>query len=180
MLDDAFAEIVATATQPALGAIRLAWWREALQRLDSSPPPPEPRLTAAAKELLPRGVSGAMLAEIADGWANLFDEDCDAPAKSERGAPFFAAGARLLGSDDPQLAEAGRLYALADNGRRGIAPMGEGPAERLRFKRPMRPLTALSRLAARDLARGGAAIEPEATPGRAWALLTHRWTGVVA
>ncbi len=179
-LDDAFAEIVATATQPALGAIRLAWWREALERLDVSPPPPEPRLTAAASLLLTRGVSGALLAEIADGWARLFDEEGNTQARGERGAALFAAGARLLGSDDPQLAEAGRLYALADNGRRGLAVMGERAAERLRFKRPLRPLTALARLGTRDLSRGGGAIEPEATPGRAWALLTHRWTGVVA
>ena len=60
-IDDALAEVVATATQPALGAIRLAWWREALERLDASPPPPEPRLQAAATELLPRGISGATL-----------------------------------------------------------------------------------------------------------------------
>ena len=32
-IDDALAEVVTSSTQPALGAIRLAWWREALERL---------------------------------------------------------------------------------------------------------------------------------------------------
>jgi 15-cis-phytoene synthase len=49
----------------------------------------------------------------------------------------------------------------------------------LRFPRRVRPLTALARLAARDL-KQGSAIEPEATPGRAAALLSHRLFGRVA
>ena len=63
-IDDVMAEIVASSTQPALGAIRLAWWREALDRLDHHPPPPEPRLQAVAAHLLSRGVTGAALATI--------------------------------------------------------------------------------------------------------------------
>jgi 15-cis-phytoene synthase len=51
-IDDALGAVVASSTQPALGAIRLAWWRDALERLDVSPPPPEPRLQAVARELL--------------------------------------------------------------------------------------------------------------------------------
>ena len=35
-IDDALADIVMSSTQPALGAIRLAWWREALERLDTN------------------------------------------------------------------------------------------------------------------------------------------------
>jgi hypothetical protein len=46
----------------------------------------------------------------------------------------------------------------------------------LHIPRPLRPLTALARLAARDLGRGEP-FEPEATPGRALALLAHRWSG---
>ena len=45
-------------------------------------------------------------------------------------------------------------------------------------ERSLRPLTALARLGARDLAQGEP-FEPEATPGRAWALLAHRWTGFI-
>ena len=120
-IDDALGEVVASATQPALGAIRLAWWRDALERLDTSPPPPEPRLQAVAAELLPRGVSGGELARIAEGWAALFEEDRDAAAIGARGAALFAAGAKLLGGDHPGLDRGG---ALVRAGRRGAARAG--------------------------------------------------------
>ena len=177
-IDDALGEVVASSTQPALGAIRLAWWRDALERLDSSAPPPEPRLQAAAAELLTRGVSGASLARIAGGWAALFDEVRDAEAIAARGEALFAAGARLLGSNDAQVTEAGRYFALADVARRGLAPPLAVAIRPLRIARPLRPLTAFARLAVRDL-RHGEPFEPEATPARAMALLAHRWTGRV-
>src|SRR5688572_12389374 len=107
-IDDALAEVVASSTQPALGAIRLAWWREALARLDASPPPPEPRLQAAASELLARGATGAMLAELEDGWAALLDEEAGVERVGGRGAKLFALSARLLGLADPKLDPAGR------------------------------------------------------------------------
>ncbi|HEU0284996.1 MAG TPA: hypothetical protein VFR52_07635, partial [Sphingomicrobium sp.] len=47
----------------------------------------------------------------------------------------------------------------------------------IQFPPALRPLTALTALAVRDLARGGPPFEPEATPGRALALIRHRWTG---
>jgi phytoene synthase len=175
-IDDALGEVVASSTQPALGAIRLAWWRDALQRLDTSPPPPEPRLRAGADELLPRGVSGTALARIAEGWAALFDEVRDPDVIAVRGEVLFAAGARLLGNDDPHVAEAGRYFALADVTRRGLSPLLPVVTRPLRFRRSLRPLTALARLAVRDM-RHGEPFEPEATPGRAAALLRHRWTG---
>lgn len=180
-IDDALAEVVTSSTQPALGAIRLAWWREALERLDTSPPPPEPRLQAAAAELLPRGVTGAMLAELEAGWAALLEEVPDMKAAGERGTRLFELGARLLGVEfkDETLGVAGRMFAGADVGRRGIVdivpaiPGSGGP----RIERNARPLTALAVLAARDIRHGGPPFEPEATPGRAVALLAHRLFG---
>jgi len=177
-IDDALGEVVASSTQPALGAIRLAWWRDALERLDTSVAPPEPRLQAVAAELLTRGVSGAELARIAEGWAALFDEVRDPAAIGARGEALFAVGATLLGSDDPQLARAGRYFAISDVARRGLAPVLDVEIARLRFKPALRPLTALARLAVRDL-RHGEPFEPEATPGRAFALLAHRWMGTI-
>lgn len=173
-----------SSTQPALGAIRLAWWREALERLDTKVPPPEPRLQAVAAELLSRGVTGAILAELEDGWATLLDEEPSAERIGERGVKLFAIGAKLLGSDDGKLEAAGRLYALAIVRRRQLAAASH-PTEELqlllghRFSRQIRPLTALARLAARDV-KQAPAIEPEATPGRAAALLSHRLFGRVA
>ena len=183
-IDDAFADVVTSSTQPALGAIRLAWWREALGRLDTSSPPPEPRLRAAVAELLPRGVTGAMLAELEDGWAALLDEQPDVERIGDRGAKLFAIGATLLGEDDRELDAAGRLYAYEQTKRRQLAPI-HYPTEELhilrghRFPRQLRPLTALARLAARDVTQAPA-LEPEATPGRAAALLSHRLFGTVA
>ena len=183
-IEDALLDVVTSSTQPALGAIRLAWWREALERLDTSPPPPEPRLQAAAAELLPRGVGGKMLAELEDGWAALLDEEPDIERIGERGAKLFAIGAKLLGGNDSRLDPAGRLYASELAKRRQLAPISYPTEEmhmlaRHRFPRRLRPLTALARLAARDV-KQAPLVEAEATPGRAAALLSHRLFGTVA
>ena len=182
-IDDALAEVVTSSTQPALGAIRLAWWREALERLDSSAPPPEPRLQAVASQLLPRGIAGSALAELEDGWAAMLEEVPDIGRIGERGAKLFAIGAKLLGSDDEMLKPAGRLYACELAKRRQLASVPCPTGEMLmlaghRFPRRLRPLIALARLAARDV-KQAPAIEPEATPGRAAALLSHRLFGTV-
>lgn len=178
-IDDSMGEIVATATQPALGAIRLAWWREALVRLDSAAPPPEPRLQAVAEHLIPRGVSGAMIAGIEDGWTTLLDERPDAQRIAARGEQLFAIGAVLLGGNDVMLAEAGRLFALSGVARRGLMKTDAAVPASHRFTRALRPLTALAKLAARD-ARHGWPMEPEATPRRALALLVHRMFGTIS
>src|SRR5687767_483499 len=73
-VDDAMAMVVARATEPALAAIKLAWWRESLEQLDTGPPPAEPRLQAAARELLARGIAGRELAALEAGWATLLNE----------------------------------------------------------------------------------------------------------
>lgn len=181
-IDDVMAEVVASSTQPALGAIRLAWWREALERLDHHPPPPEPRLQAAATELLPRGVTGKALAGLEDGYVTLFDEHPDIDRLGRSGAALFAIGATLLGANDGRLAEAGRLHAYASAARRGLAAIPDDvrPNDLAghRFPGKLRPLTGFARLAARDIARAPT-LEPEATPGRAAALLSHRLFGTI-
>ncbi len=182
-IDAAMAEVLATSTQPALGAIRLAWWREALERLDHAPPPPEPRLQGAVEHLLPLGVTGAALARIEDGYAALFEERPDAERVAGSGAALFRCGAALLGADDPKLEEAGRVAGLARAMRGGWMALPDDvslePLRGHRFSRALRPLTALTRLAARDL-RQAPAIESEATPARAVALLSHKMFGTVA
>jgi phytoene synthase len=182
-IDDALAGVVITATQPALAAIKLAWWRERLVELDQGAVPAEPRLQAAAATLLPRGISGADLAALHDGWATLLHEEPDVELIGERGARLFVLGARLLGVHDPRLDSAGKLFAQEEEarGRPGTMhrPMDELNAlAGYRFPKALRPLTALAALAARD-ARQGAEREPEATPGRSWTLLRHRLTGLI-
>lgn len=176
-IDDALADITLTASQPALAAITLAWWREALERLDTSPAPAEPRLQAATAFLLPRGVSGAALSRLEEVWAALLDEEAGPGAAAERGKALFAIGATLLGGSP--MAEAGSSFGQVDLARRTGSRRWIGAAlAQGRAPKALRPLTALDALAARDL-EGPWPFEPEATPARAWTLLRHRWTGQI-
>ena len=178
-IDAAMADVVARSADPALGRIKLAWWREQLQALDTAPPPAEPRLTEAAEELLPLGVSGAELAELETGWATLLDDRMEPRLVAGRGAVLFRIAGGLLGSDDPKLGVAGALYALASVARRGVPELLEPARETLdqlvdhRFERRARPLTMLARAAARDIDRE----EPEGSRLRVAAMLAHRWSG---
>ena len=183
-IDDAMGDVVASATEPALAAIKLAWWRERLEELDEGKVPAEPRLQAAARELLPRGITGASLAGLEDGWATLLEEQPDVERIGNRGLLLVDLASSLLGVTDRRLEAAGRLYAQESVGRRCRLSL-HWPMDALnalaghRFPRAVRPLTALAVLAARDFRRDGG-VEPEATPGRAMALLRHRLTGRVA
>lgn len=177
-------KVVAKATEPALGAIKLAWWRERLAELDLDRVPAEPRLQAAADELLPRGISGAWLAELEDGWATLLEEQPDVERVANRGASLFEMAASLLGATDPLMDAAGSLYAYGTVRRLGHMAM-HWPMDELyqlarhHFPKAVRPVTGMAKLAARD-ARRGPDIEAEGTPGRALALIAHRLTGRVA
>ncbi|MDQ3077997.1 MAG: hypothetical protein M3Q83_04045 [Pseudomonadota bacterium] len=192
-IDDALAEIVATTSEPALGAIRLAWWREASERLDHGPPPPEPRLQAAATNLLPRGLSGAEIGALEGGWRRLLDpfpwDIKAAEAIWFRGCHLFTLAARLLGASDDAIEPAGGAWALiaaarrtGDAESRGMmldqARILSATLHGRRFEKRLRPLTMLGALARRDCVRGQP-FEPEATPGRAAALLSHRMFGAL-
>jgi phytoene synthase len=174
-IDAAMADVVAKATEPTLAAKKHAWWRERLEELDQGKAPAEPRLQAAARELLPLGISGRDLASLEAGNAALLQQQADAEAVLERGTQLFTLGARILRTQaSPLLEMAGHLYAAGQVRRLGLAPTGTCVVTDL-FGIPvaLRPLTALAVLAKRDLRR----CEPEATPGRAFALLRHRLTG---
>lgn len=173
-IDDAMAEVVRSASQPALAAIKLAWWREALERLDAESAPAEPRLQAAAAELLSRGVSGEHLAGLEQGWAAVLQPEPDKRLVETRGERLFALAGRLLGSDQ-DVGEAGRLWSGVDLARRlgrALPPPRDFPPAETR----VRPLTMLAALARRDAARG-LPLESEATPARSWTILKHRLTG---
>jgi phytoene synthase len=174
-VDDAMADVVARSTEPTLAAIKLAWWRERLEELDKGKVPAEPRLQAAAAELLPRGISGEELAQLEAGWATLLQAEPDADIALTRGITLFGMAGRLLGSDPPEFLEiAGQVYAGGTLSRHRLAPdrslvVIQSP----RVPRRFRPLTGLAALARRDLGRR----EAEATPARAWTLFRHRLTG---
>ena len=176
-------DVVQRAREPALGAIKLAWWRERLEELDQGKVPAEPRLQAAAKDLLPRGVSGRELSELEEGWARLLEENGPKSfilSAGARGPVLLRLAAKLVDpSNDCDLASSGTEFAFVDLARRGIVDVhaqrfqGKQP----RYPRRLRPVTALWALARRDQKIGGPPFEPEATPGRAWALFWHRLTG---
>ena len=67
-------DTVDEASDQSVARIKLAWWRENLERLDREQAPAEPRLQAAAQELLPRGVSGTALCRF-DGLRNTGNVD---------------------------------------------------------------------------------------------------------
>ena len=168
------ADVVSQSAQPALGAIKLAWWRERLTELDEGKVPAEPRLQAAASELLPRGISGAELAGLEEGYLALLREPVEAAPALQRGLRLFEMASKLLGASLTDLGVAGRLYAAGQLQRRGLALPGAFVVTRMHgVPAKLRPLTALAVLARRDLDRH----EREATPARAFAILRHRLTG---
>lgn len=187
--DERLGGIVSSTSEPMIGLMRLAWWREALEKLDRDPAPAEPLLGLIADNALPRGITGASLAAIEDGWAALLDGEPDAEAIArhgrERGANLFRAAAALLGADDARLATAGEVWALADLGYRHSNPqardsalararslaaaMSSGP-----WAPAARPLAALFVLARRDAL---AQRRAQGAPGRLLRMLALRVTG---
>jgi phytoene synthase len=115
--------IVAAAREPTIGAMRLLWWRDALEALDRTKAPAEPLLGALAREVLARGIDGATLAAIEEGWAALLDDEEPGDEAillhaRARGGRLFAACAALLGERMEDIAAAGEAWALADLGHR--------------------------------------------------------------
>lgn len=186
-LDDALATLLRTTREPAIGQIRLAWWRERLEALENGPPPAEPVLTALAAS----GVPGASLMPVVDGWEVLIEETLDTDALKRfgegRGALFVAAGAALGAKGDP-LAEAGQGWALADLARhlgdpeeiaaaRGLAEPLLRTATATRWSPQGRALGAMAHLALRDLAVAPGEPLPVGQPLRVARLAWHWLTG---
>lgn len=179
-IDEAMREVVRSgASQPALAAIKLAWWREALERLDKTPAPPEPRLQAVANDLLPRGVSGRQVAGLEPGWTELLQEQPRPDLVASRGRVLFGISALLVAASEKHLEQAGELVALTDAIRMGKSDFADARRASLaklqgRIAHKARPITLAARLAARD------PVEPEGTPLRALSLIGHRLTGIIA
>jgi phytoene synthase len=110
--------VVSTTTDPRLGAIRLAWWRERLDELDSGTVPAEPRLQAVERELLLHGIKGDELSQLEDSWLPLLEDfpwgEAQAEGMKLRGRILFGVGARLLGAEPRQAEAAGEVWSLED------------------------------------------------------------------
>jgi phytoene synthase len=189
-LDAALGAVLAGGREPMLSRIKLAWWRDSLEALDAKPPPAEPVLQALARDLLPRGVSGADLAAMEEGWAPLLSPDPLTEAElgayaAERGARLFRLSARLLGGDEAGVAAAGEAWALADLARHSNDADAASALDVLkalpplpRVPKSLRPLGMLGALARRDAEPGRSRWEPQGAPGRMWRMLRHRLTGL--
>jgi phytoene synthase len=177
--------VVATSSDPRLGEIRLAWWRDRLDDLDTRGPANEPRLIAANRYLMPV-TTGAALSTIASAWVPLLDPfpwgEHVADGLRRRGALLFLVGGQILGCEGAGAEAAGVLWSLADGAfhcsdpssrefllreaRRAIADVPR------RISADLRPLTVLAALAAHDLLRRGRL-------SRVAAGLAHRLRGVI-
>ncbi len=181
-LDLELAAVVRAARDPMVAEIKLAWWREALDRLDSAPPPAQPLLQALAAEVMPHGVTGAQLATLEARWLPLLDPEAEVlpPAFVEGGAILFGLAGHVLGGDPAVAARLGGEWALGERCR-SIARGAHVPAVARQVKVPLalRPLLGLVHIGRRDRMRyvRGPAFwspiwpEPRGTPGRQLALL---------
>jgi phytoene synthase len=182
-IDDAMGDVVARSTQPALAAIKLAWWRERLEDLGQGLVPAEPRLQAVFCELIPRGISGPEVAELEQAWAQILrsdDQNIFARGIASRGPILFDLALSILNVTKTDVIEdAANSFVAADLARRGITDLPPLKIGRSKSRSPKgaRPLTALGALARRDMRSGGPSFEREGTPARAWTVLRHWLTG---
>lgn len=184
-LDARLASVFAHAREPMIRAIRLAWWREALEALDKSDPPPEPLLREIAATILPRGVRGTDLSGLEDGWLALNDTPPDLADHARlRGRLLFTLAARLLGADHPGVADAGEGWAIVD--RLALEPRPDAAllvkaaallAPAGRWPRRLRPLAALAALARRDARGGHPAGRTPGGPSRVARMMAAALTG---
>jgi phytoene synthase len=187
-LDTALGAVLAGGRDPMLSRIKLAWWREALEKLDREKAPAEPVLEALAAHVLPAGVTGGELAEMEEAWAVLLSdhlltaEDLDLYA-AKRGGLLFAYAARLLGGEGEADGEAWALVDLArhsGNAEDRDAALAAARARPVppRLPASLRPLGMLAALARRDAEPSRPHWEPQGSPKRMLRMLRHRLTGL--
>ena len=158
-LDAALGDVVRTTTQPMIGQIRLAWWRERLETLGDAPG--EPILAALAQFPV---IAVKHLIAMVDGWEVLIGEgplidDAITEHAGLRGGGMFAASADVLGQagTDPAC---GAGWAAADLARHWSDVENAGRARAFAVARlatcrtprakPLRILVRGSRLAMRQ------------------------------
>ena len=187
-LDERLAAIWQATRDPMVGQMRLTWWHDALNRLDSVPAPAEPTLRGLAPHI---GAPwhGADLAPLVEGWEALLDDapaaEAEARYAAARGTLLFRLAATLLEDDDVRLDAAGAGWAMADLSHRvGDAAQAErlrgearsrlGPALAARWPRRLRAVSAMAHLALIDVSHHP---QPIGHPSRAARILWHRLTG---
>lgn len=190
-IDENFGAIVAGTSEPAIGEMRLLWWRERLEQLHETVPA-EPLLGAIAAALGAKTIMAGSWSGLAEGWFALLAAEIDEQDlqrfADRRGAALFALSGRVLVGDDADLPPAaGRGWALVDLATRaGDARLADHALllarqefeglGRYRWPKRLRPLGMLARLAARD-ARRGKRKRRQGAPTRIGRMAWHRLTG---
>lgn len=165
--DQRLARIVAKTTEPMLGQMRLAWWRDMLAKATEERPRGDAVLDALGKEW---GEEAAEFSAVVDGWEHMLGE----PPLGEDALMQFAGGRiaplrALMRRDERSSAKEASLAALrrwalvdaAANTTEGnekllmleLARSQGNPSAR--FGRGFRGLAVLDALARRSLYRGG-------------------------
>lgn len=161
-LDARLGAIVATRREPLAAQLRLAWWRETLERPVAGWPRGEPLLDSLRQWRDP-----APLADLPEGWEHLLGERLDEAAlagyAAGRGAGFAALAEQLGTGHGDEAALAGQVWALADlaahladpDERALAVARGRALGRPPRLPRKLRPLAVLAALGASALAKGG-------------------------
>ena len=177
-LDARLADIVRQMHEPMLAQLRLAWWRDMLQRNASNRPTGEPLLA----RLSAWEGQEAGLARMVDGWEELLVEPPLPWDAIARFAALRAQGwivlAQLANVDETGVEDAGRVVALMDfAAHNSNADEREMAFEQARqteseasFPRELRSLAVLAGLSRRALSRGGSPL----LTGRGDALVAWR------
>ena len=179
-LDQRLGRIVAATSEPMLGQMRLAWWRDMLGSPAEKRPPGDTVLDAIGSDW--RAQEAALVA-LVDGWEHLLAERLDPQVADKfadgRAAPF-AALANMAHVPDaaPNSRRIGRRWALADAAAHVTLPeeravlleLAGSDSAPAPVARPLRALAVLDALARRSIARGGRAL----TEGRGAAVAAAR------
>jgi phytoene synthase len=179
-LDHRLSQLVARATEPILGQMRLAWWRDALRQ----PAPARPKGDAVLDRVSQDWTSDCEpLVAMVDGWEQLLAEppliDAAALAFAEGRAGAIVAACGYGATTDGPAAVAARTWALADlaakvsnaEERAFLVAMGRAEAGKgARLDPRGRAIAVLGALACRALERGGRPL----MEGRGAALVAAR------
>jgi phytoene synthase len=165
-LDRRLARIVGRTTEPVLGQMRLAWWREALGKPVADRPRGDVVLDGLGQHWARRE---AALMTMIDGWETLVTAEAFGRAEAEafgtrRGAFFAALGEDRSPAMALRLAAAGLRWAVADaaasvaddSERAALVAAGQARTVALgRVPGELRGLAVLDALSRRALVRGG-------------------------
>lgn len=179
-LDLALLDVAVTTTDPMVGHIRLAWWRERIAELGTGKTPAEPVLSALA--------NSAVTAASLDGFDDpslAFLDGAMVDWAVQRGEQLFSAVSLTLGV--PTTADtlaAGRGWGAVDGWRLGFLERGDAQAilsdAPMRSPGPLRPLMGLLAVARSDFRRAdpgqpdGVAVSPSRQLRLAFAIVSGR------